>query len=179
MIIGKLLELWSPSNLCRFSLWEVNGCRGHITAFLDLFKHWLNPLPKGSCIDCCQLPASFSQDEHAKHPRCIGYFKSIFAKENPSLSSKQLSSHLLSLHELRNRIYSKHSYFTKAPFRTVLFCNFCQCLYESNDPLYFDNNRFNCWSFWEILEVYTLTSSVKSWSNISKRELVYSNLTRL
>ena len=70
-----------------------------------------NPLPKGSCIDCCQSSQALSQDEHAKHQAWHWLLQEYLLQRGRDpclLAVKQLSSHLSSLSRISQQVRSRH-----------------------------------------------------------------------
>ena len=45
----------------------MDGEQTYNDLLLQTIQTLANPLPKGSCIDCCQSSQALLQDEHAKH----------------------------------------------------------------------------------------------------------------
>ena len=103
-----------------------------------------NPLPKGSCIDCCQSSQALSQDEHAKHQALHWLLQEYLLQRELDLcllTVKQLSSHLSSLSRTSQQDRSKYPQHI-SPKQDLLhriasqLLSIYRCLYESNDPLH-------------------------------------------
>ena len=91
-----------------------------------------NPLPKGSCIDCCQSSQALSQDEHAKHQALHWLLQEyLLQRGTRSLSSNCKAAVKSLVKSVKNfatgPFKAPSAYFTQArPFAPVLLRNFCQ-----------------------------------------------------
>ena len=124
----------------------MDGEQTYNGLLLQTIQTLANPLPKGSCIDCCQSSQALSQDEHAKHQALHWLLQEyLLQRELRSLSSNckaTVKSLVRVCQELSQQDRSKvpSAYFTQARPFCAPYCfatlSIYRCLYESNDPLH-------------------------------------------